>query len=314
MVKSEPWSCNLVYFRTGNFLEAFSSGVIRKHFEKCCFTVDKQGEGWLGGWQDIRGWAFFRTAHRPNRGRQLLENVCCWKLASCQQLITADAKSKTERVWWCGTLWHSSARPHQLARQQGGQQGRCAGGWRLPGLQQLCPCSWGPSAHGTAPPGLSACSALTTAACGRAGGSLEVSLPLSKQCKSWRFWGFCCAGELFRCKGSNWSSVKTFLFVFGHAKVKTIWWPQCLKIYTKTNACSCIYSSLLETGGNSSCSSLKVIVPNLSNNKILIRVTGIILIYPWESAKVCITLQACCQILVSAKDALDLWSWSFLVL
>lgn len=195
-----------------------------------------------------------------------------------------------------------------------GSRADVLGGWRLPGLQQLCPCSWGPSAHGTAPPGPSACSALTTAACGRGGGSLEVSLPLSKQCKSWRFWGFCCAGELFRCKGSNWSSVKTFLFVFGHAKMKTIWWPQCLKIYTETNACSCIYSSLLETGGNSSCSSLKVIVPNLSNNKILIRVTGIILVYPWQSAKACITLQTCCQILVSAKDALDLWSWSFLVL
>lgn len=148
------------------------------------------------------------------------------------------------------------------------------------------------------------------------GNSLKVSLSLLKQCKSWRFWGFCFAGggrRLFRCKGSNWSSVTMFLFIFCHAKMRTVWW-RCFKIYTKTNACSCIYSSPLDTGGNSSCSSLKVIVPSLSDNKILIRVTGIILIYPCHSAKACITLQAYCQILASAKDAVGLWSWSFLVL
>lgn len=116
-------------------------------------------------------------------------------------------------------------------------------------------------------------------------------------------------------KDSNQSSVPTFLFLFCHAKMRNIWWPQCLtvKVCPETNACSCIYSFLLDTEGNS-CSSLKVIVASLSNNKILIRVTGIILVYPWQSAKACITLQAYCQILVSAKDALDLWSWSFLVL
>lgn len=191
--------------------------------------------------------------------------------------------------------------------------------WEAGGSQassSCAPAAGDPSAHGTALP-RAVCLVLTTAVCAR-GGSVQVSLPLLKPCKSWRFWGVCFAGGggrgLFRSKGSNWSRVTTFLFVFCHAKMGTIWWPWCLKIYTETNAWSCIYSSLLETGGNSSCSSLKVIVPNLSNNKILIRVTGIIPVYPWQSAKACITLQACCQILVSAKDVLDLWSWSFLVL
>lgn len=69
-------------------------------------------------------------------------------------------------------------------------------------------------------------------------------------------------------------------FIYCHARMRTIRWPQYLKIYTETNACSCIYSCLLDTGEKSFCLCLKVIVPSLSNNKILIRVPGIILVYP----------------------------------
>lgn len=251
-------------------------------------------------------------------GCNFWKKVCMeeqWQRSSCVLLESGlmpttdhcDAKSKMERIRWCGTLWHSSAQPHQLVRQQGGHQGRCAG--RL----ELCPCSWGPITHmGLLIP--RAVSLVLTLQSVVQGGrsSLEESLPLLKQCKSWRFWRFCFAGDgrrgLLSCKGSNWSSIAT-LFIYCYARMRTIWWPQHLKISTETNACSCIYSCLLDTGENSFCLFLKVIVPSLSNNKILIRVTGIILVYPWQSAKACITLQAYCQILVSAKDALDLWSW-----
>lgn len=108
------------------------------------------------------------------------------------------------------------------------------GGWRLPGLQQLCPCSWGPIMHMglLLPRAVSLVLTLQSVAQGGRN-SLEESLPLLKQCKSWRFWGLCFAGDgrrgLFRCKGSNWSSITTLFIVMpewelygGHNILKSI--------------------------------------------------------------------------------------------
>lgn len=92
--------------------------------------------------------------------------------------------------------------------------------------------------------------------------------------------------------------------------MRSMRWLRCrmLKICSDANADTkrnCIYPTLSDTGGNSSYLSLKVVVPSLSNNKILIRISSVILFYPWEFLQACITLQAYFQILVSAKDALD---------
>lgn len=118
---------------------------------------------------------------------------------------------------WKGSgVWHGSANPHQLVRQQDGHPGRCGG--RLesvspPDLQQpfpWCPCSWDSSVHmGLCLPWAFWLVLRSTVSGRRRKAALSLIIVFIKTVQIIKIEGF-----QFYCKVSNWSSVKTFLFIF----------------------------------------------------------------------------------------------------